>query len=107
MQTEKCVRYVFINSGSTYEIHNIPEGVYYLKIAYGKDWYSKVENGQCVGKFLRNPMYEKGDNIMDFNIQYTDGGYSVPSFSLQLDVISSDRENTFNSQNISESEFNQ
>ncbi|SCY99258.1 J domain-containing protein [Flavobacterium caeni] len=103
--TEKCVRYVFINSGSTYEVRNVPKGVYYLKIAYGKDWYSKVENGQCVGKFLRNAMYEKGDNIMDFNIKYTDGGYSIPSFQLELDVVSTGG-NTFNSQNISENEFN-
>src|SRR5690606_20516095 len=37
LQTEICVRYVFINSGSTYEVRNIPKGIYYLKIAYGKD----------------------------------------------------------------------
>src|SRR5690606_22190015 len=47
ISTEKCVRYVFINSGSTFKIRNIPEGQYYLKIAYGKNWFSKLENGQC------------------------------------------------------------
>lgn len=107
VETERCVRYVFINSRTTYEITNIPEGIYYLKIAYGKDWYSKIENGQCVGKFLRNALYEKGSEIMDFNVQRTYEGYSIPSFQLQLDVISSNSQNTFNSQNISENEFNQ
>jgi len=107
LNTDKCIRYVFINSGSTYKIRNIPEGTYYLKIAYGKDWFSKVENGQCVGKFLRNPMYEKGDDIMDFNLQYTSDGYSIPSFQLKLDVIATNTMNTFSSQNISENEFNQ
>ncbi|MDI9312328.1 MAG: hypothetical protein QM535_19115 [Limnohabitans sp.] len=107
LENEKCVRYVFINSGSTYSIKNIPEGRYYLKIAYGKDWLSKVENGQCVGKFIRNPMYEKGEDVMDFNIQYTAGGYSIPGFRLQLDVISSDISNSFSSHNISENDFNQ
>lgn len=106
-QTEKCIRYVFINSGSTYKIKNIPEGIYYLKIAYGKDWFSKVENGQCVGKFIRNPLYEKGDDLMNFKLQYTSDGYNVPSFQLELDVISTSSINTFSSQNISESEFNQ
>jgi hypothetical protein len=106
LRTDKCVRYVFINSGSTYKILNIPEGIYYLKIAYGKDWFSKIENGQCVGKFLRNPMYEKGEDIMDFNLQYASDGLSIPSFQLKLDVIATNSLNTFNSQNISENEFN-
>lgn len=107
LNTDKCVRYVFINSGTTYSIRNIPEGKYYLKIAYGKNWISKVENGQCNGRFLRNPMYEKGEDIMDFNVQYSSDGYSVPSYKLELDVISSEISNSFNSQNISENEFNQ
>lgn len=107
LQTDKCIRYVFINSGTTYRIRNIPEGTYYVKIAYGRDWFSKVENGQCIGKFLRNPMYEKGEDIMDFNLQYTNDGYSIPSFQLKLDVISANSSNTFNSQDISESDFNQ
>ena len=106
LSTDKCVRYVFINSGSTYTIRNIPEGSYYLKIAYGKNWLSIVECGRCVGKFIRDPMYEKGEDIMDFNIQYTADGYSIPSFKLELDVVSNSISNSFNSQNISESEFN-
>lgn len=107
LENDKCIRYVFINSGSTYKIRNIPEGRYYLKIAYGKDWLSKVENKQCNGKFIRNPLYEKSEDIMDFNIQQTLKGYNIPSFRLSLDVIASNTKNTFNSQNISENEFNQ
>ena len=80
---------------------------YYLKIAYGKNWLSKVENGQCIGKFIRNPLYEKGEDIMDFTIQHSSEGYSIPSFRLELDVVSTGISNSFNSQNISESEFNQ
>jgi hypothetical protein len=107
LNTEECIRYVFINSGTTYTIRNIPEGRYYLKIAYGKNWLSKVENGQCIGKFIRNPMYEKGEDIMDFNIQHFSEGFSIPSFKLQLDVVSTGISNSFSSQNISETEFNQ
>ncbi len=89
LQTNKCIRYVFINSGSNYKIRNIPEGKYYLKIAYGKEWFSKVENEHCIGKFLRNPLYEKGDDIMDFDLQKASYGYNVSSYQLKLDVISS------------------
>lgn len=106
IKSEKCIRYVFINSGSSYQIRNIPQGVYYLKIAYGKEWLSKIENNQCLGKFIRNPMYEKGEDIMDFTIQKTYEGYSIPSFRLSLDVISSNLSNSFSSHNISETDFN-
>ncbi len=106
LENNNCIRYVFVNSGTTYQLINIPEGQYYLKIAYGEDWFSKVENGQCTGKFVRNAMYEKGEDVMDFNIQHTIDGYNIPSFRLELDVISSNISNSFNSQNISEDEFN-
>lgn len=104
--SSKCVRYVFINSGSTYFIRNMPEGKYYLKIAYGKNWISKAEKGQCKGKFTSNQLYEKGQDILDFNVEHTENGYNIPSFKLQLDVISNSTTNSFNSDQISEDEFN-
>lgn len=108
MKTEKCIRYVFINRNSTYQIKNIPEGTYYLKIAYGKNWLSKVENKSCKGKFIRNAMYEKGTDILDFNIEYSNNdSYRVPSFKLELNVIESDISSSFDSQSISEDLFNQ
>ena len=106
VKSEKCIRYVFINSGSSYQIRNIPQGVYYLKIAYGKEWLSKIENNQCIGKFIRTPLYEKGEDIMDFTIHKTYDGYSIPSFKLSLDVVSSNLTNSFSSHNISENDFN-
>jgi len=106
-ETNKCIRYVFINSNSSYEIKNVPEGIYYLKIAYGKNWISKVENGKCIGKFLSNPTYEEGSDEMNFNIQRTFDGRSIPSFQLSLDVISTNSFDSFSSQNITEETFNQ
>ena len=67
---------------------------------------TKVVNGQCVGKFIRNPMYEKGEDILDFNLQHYSKVYRVPSFKLSLDVIATDITNSFNSENISEDSFN-
>lgn len=105
--TEKCIRYVFVGRDSSYDIKKLPESRYYLKIAYGKDWLSKIENGQCLGKFFKHSLYEKGEDIMDFNIIYNnDNSYSIPSFEISLDVISSNNFNTFNSATISEEEFN-
>jgi hypothetical protein len=101
-----CIRYVYINSGGVYKIKNVPEDTYYLKIAYGKNWVSKTDNGQCSGKFTESALYQKGEDILDFNRQQDLDGYSIPSFSLKLDVISGSVENTFNSDTISENDFN-
>lgn len=106
-ETDKAVRYVFVNSKSSYRIKHIPQGKYYLKIAYGKNWISKVENGQCIGRFLSGAMYEKGEDVLDYNFTKTSDGYQIPSFSLSLDVIASEKSNSFESQNISENDFNQ
>lgn len=102
----RCVRYVFINSGSAYSIRNLPEDRYYLKIAYGKDWISKTENNLCLGKFMHQALYKKSDQVLDFNKQSTLDGYQVPSFELSLDVVSGENRASFDSSGISEDEFN-
>jgi hypothetical protein len=106
LENNECIRYVFVHSGTSYKIKKIPEGVYYLKIAYGKDWLSRIVEGRCVGKFIRNPNYEKGDDLFDFNLTKTNEGISIPSYQLHLDVKTSNS-STFESSSISESEFNQ
>jgi hypothetical protein len=115
-KTGKCIRYVYIRNNSTFNIANIPEGKYYLKIAYGSVWRQKVENGKCLGKFVQNSIYKKGDEILDFNKIYkgvtVDGdnkytNYQIPSFSLSLDVIKNAFDaNNFETDAISEDEFN-
>jgi len=104
-RTQKAIRYIFIHSNESYTIRNIPQGHYYTKIAYGHDWYSKSENGKCKGKFARDAHYESGEE-MNFNVEDAYNGYTVPSYTLQLDMVSSSPVNTFDSQSISEDEFN-
>jgi|JI10StandDraft_1071094.scaffolds.fasta_scaffold17142_6 tetratricopeptide (TPR) repeat protein len=114
--TDRCIRYVYITSRSTYAIRNIPEGLYYLKIAYGKRWVEKKEAGMCMGKFASSPLYEKGEDILDFNTRstgttYENGrqyeNYEIPSFEIQLDVVTTGfSSNSLNTDGISEAEFN-
>jgi len=106
-ETNKCIRYVFINRGTFYQIRGIPEGRYYLKLAYGKNWMTKKENGKCMGKFIINPLYEKSKELMDFRIKYSGTSYKVPYYKLSLDVIASSASNNFESSNITESTFEQ
>jgi len=115
--SDRCIRYVYVKSRSTYSIRNIPEGTYYLKIAYGKRWVEKKDAGMCIGKFASSPLYEKGQDILDFltrstGISYENGqryeNFEIPSFEIQLDVVTTGfSSNNLNTDGISEAEFNQ
>lgn len=103
--TEECIRCVFINGGSNYEIVNIPEGIYYLKIAYGYDWSKKVSGSFCFAKFMRDVHYQIGNDQLDYFLKDYGSSYDVPSFELVLKVLSNSRKNEFDADNISEEEF--
>jgi hypothetical protein len=113
---ETCIRVVYIKAGETYEIKNIPEGEYYLKIAYGKELRRFTIDDQCYLRFEKNALYEKGKDILNFvkvktPNKFINGkeyeNWSIPSFALTLNVIYSDSKgNAFKSSNISEVEFN-
>jgi len=103
--TEVCIRCVFISGGSRYEISNIPEGIYYLKIAYGYEWSKKVSGSYCFAKFIRDAHYQIGNDQLDYYLKYYDNGFNVPSFELELKVLSNNRNNEFDADNISEEEF--
>jgi hypothetical protein len=102
-----CTRIIFIRSNETYYLRNIPEGNYYLKIAYGSDWRQKIVDNQCYGKFMKNAQYEIGQERLDYNVIHKYDRDQVPSFELSLDVIvTRGTKPTFKSNDISEAEFN-
>lgn len=102
--TGKCIRYVFINSSSTYAIRNIPPDSYYVKVAYGEDWISKSVEGSCKGKFHNNTIYEKGEKVYAFSGKHRTDKYQ--KFALSLDVVEGSTEKTINASRIAEAEFN-
>ncbi|MFA5431611.1 MAG: SH3 domain-containing protein [Candidatus Paceibacterota bacterium] len=117
-----CIRIAYIKAGDNYSIQNIPEGYYYLKIAYGKDFRKYTKDGQCIVKFMRDASYEKGSEKLDFykikkpntiEGDYEYENWEVPSFELSLNIeytkntkYTSDSFHDFQSNKISESEFN-
>ena len=102
-----CTRIIFIRSGEIYYMKNIPEGNYYLKIAYGSDWRQKIVDQQCYGKFMKNAQYEIGKERLNYNVIHKSDRDQIPSFELSLDVITSTKAySTFKSNDISEAEFN-
>lgn len=107
--TEKCIRYVYIERNSTYTIRNIPEGRYYLKIAYGDNWGHKEDEGSCSNRFTSSTLFKKSDNILDYNlIDEGDGRYQIPSYSLELNVVVTNNDgsgNSLSTNSISENSF--
>jgi hypothetical protein len=113
---DECIRIVYVRSGDTYEIKNIPEGSYYLKIAYGKDYRQKIEDNICYVKFMKNAQYQKSIKILDYNLIKKPNkrvgssvyeSWDVPSFEIFLDVIETFGEGrSFKANAISEEEFN-
>lgn len=101
---DKCIRYVYIKSGSSYYINNIPQAQYYLKIAYGKGWAIFDSEIFCAEKFIDYSNYQKGDETLDFRLIKTERGYQVPSYELKLDVRKGSG-NEYQQSEISEEEF--
>lgn len=108
MGEDYCIRIAYVRSNESYKMENIPEGLYYVKIAYGSDYRQKIEDGQCKVRFVRNANYEKGKEELSFYKIPVTGGYDIPSFQLDLDIIIIEgrRFNEFTSDTISEEEFN-
>jgi hypothetical protein len=113
---DQTIRYVYVKGGEKYRIRNIPQAFYYLKIAYGRNWRQKEINGHIVGKFLSNAQYKVGSETLDYHYQYgikenTDEGYQqqyyIPSYSIELNVVSLTAMSNFETNSISESDFNQ
>lgn len=101
--TDKCIRYVYVPENTTVNIQMIPQGKYYLKLAYGKDWMEREkEDGTIIGKFTNNVSYDKSIDIFDFGKK---NDSNVVNYTLSINVVNSELENNFNTISISEEEF--
>lgn len=94
--------YVYVAENSTTTVQEIPQGIYYLKLAYGYDWMSLGENGEKIGKFTRNVSYERSQDTFDFGLK---NSIEERNFSLEINVVDSKLENNFLTTPINEEEF--
>lgn len=88
--TDTCIRMVYIRSGEKFTMTNIPEGMYHLDMAYGREWKEQVFNGNCHGEFFVNAHVEKGKEVMDFNRvssgrKKTTAAFIFPTYRVTLD----------------------
>lgn len=100
---EQCIRYVFVPENTTANIQMIPQGQYYLKLAYGKDWMEHDNgNGTVEGKFISDVFYDKSLDVFDFGKKNSS---SIISYVLQINIKDSCLQNNFETVSISEAEF--
>lgn len=101
--TQECIRYVLVPENSSVSVQMIPQGKYYLKLAYGKDWM-EYDNGDgtIAGKFTKDVSYGKSVDIFDFGKKNSS---SIISYTLQINVENSKLQNNFATIDITESEF--
>ncbi len=81
----------------------IPQGKYYLKLAYGKEWMEyEHDDGTLEAKFTRDVFYDRSVDVFDFGKKHSS---AIVSYVLQINMIGSDLQNNFSTVEISESEF--
>lgn len=100
--TNKCIRYVYVPEGGTTTVPEIPQGVYYLKLAYGQDWMELVTDSITIGKFSKNVSYERSQDTFDFGIK---NSREERNYKLEINVIDSKLGNNFQTTPINEEEF--
>lgn len=101
-QTDKCIRYAVVPENSTTTVTQIPQGKYYLKLAYGKDWMEFETDSITIGKFTRNAFYEKSRETYDFGKKNT---MQEVNYDLRINVREETGMNNFETSPISEEEF--
>lgn len=102
LDTDKCIRYVYVAENTTTTVQEIPQGVYYLKLAYGYDWMVKDTNDGKQGKFTRDVLYERSQDTFDFG---TKNSIEEINYRLDINVVDSKLENNFHAIPIDEKEF--
>ena len=100
--TDKCVRYAVVRENSTTTVSQIPQGRYYLKLAYGQDWMELSTDSMIIGKFTRNAFYERSRQIYDFGKK---NSLEQVNYELRINVQDASGMNNFETTPISEEEF--
>lgn len=101
--TDKCIRYVLVPENSSVNVQMIPQGKYYLKLAYGKDWM-EYDNGDgtLVGKFTKNVSYDRSVDVFDFGKKNSS---NIVSYVLQINIKNTELQNNFGTIEITEEDF--
>ncbi len=99
--TNKCIRYVYAPQNETVTINQIPQGKYYIKLAYGRDWMEYGTDSVTLGKFTDKAFFAKS-HVFDFGVK---NSRETSNYELQLNVVDGSAKNNFPTEEIDEAEF--
>ncbi len=100
--TNKCIRYVYVPENQTVTVNEIPQGLYYLKLAYGQDWMCYKTDSTTMGKFSKTAFYERSIDTYNFGRK---NSQDFVNYELKINVIDGSVSNNFETQPIKEQEF--
>jgi len=78
---DKVVREVFIKKGTSFNIRNIPQEEYYVKIAYGKN---PQTDENCQFKFAEELGFEQPSHVFNYFNKLATRGLVIPCYELNL-----------------------
>lgn len=85
VNTQKCVRYIFVDKGQTYETKNIPLGSYEVKFAVGNKWEHSAKK-KCKLRFVDKSFFMQLSKDLSFKKTKTKDGFEYNSFDLNIGI---------------------
>ena len=85
---DHVARVVYITNGEKYRIEKIPEGMYYIEVAYGNLYYKKKKKKKMC-RFMEDNYFVRLREVLDFNVQkemLDDGRTKVVTPRYELDL---------------------
>ncbi len=101
-ESGKCIRYIYVSEVSTATINDIPQGKYYLKLAYGNNWMELQTDSITIGKFTKDNLYERSKDVYDFGKK---NSTSIVNYQLKINVTENGTMNNFETIPITEKDF--
>lgn len=98
----KCIRYIYVSEASTATVNDIPQGKYYLKLAYGNNWMELQTDSITIGKFTKDNLYERSKDVYDFGNK---NSTSIVNYQLKINVTENGTMNNFETIPITEKDF--
>jgi hypothetical protein len=99
----KTIRNEYIQAGTSFQMTNLPNGTYYMKVFSGKDWNptKSLANGKIKGGFDTEESFYQSKDYKDL-LQLKDDGYQYSTGEITLYKVSNGNMQT---QQMSENSF--
>lgn len=87
LYSERVIRNEYIRAGDTFTMTEVPDGTYFIRGVYGRDWNPNLDvlGGRVTGGFETNASYSQSRNDP---LRLMDDGYSATAYEVTLYTVS-------------------